>query len=134
MAFAEIRFTENKPVRFLLARTPGNQDTELAPGEFVGYGVDSGTGCFADARMAEYQQSLEEEEQEAFIDELTDLLMESDPGAYSALDYSPEGAPANLVALSSGEGDGGYGSYWGFDENGVLCCLLTDFGSFYLTD
>jgi hypothetical protein len=35
---------------------------------------------------------------------------------------------ANLVAFSSGYGDGAYPSFWGIDESGELCCLVTDFG------
>ena len=33
-----------------------------------------------------------------------------------------------MVAFSSGFGDGRYASYWGFDEENNLTCLVTDFG------
>lgn len=32
-----------------------------------------------------------------------------------------------LLFFSSGDGDGAYPSYWGFDDAGQLCCLMTDF-------
>ena len=35
---------------------------------------------------------------------------------------------ANLVAFSSGCGDGVYASYGGFDANGKVAIVLTDFG------
>lgn len=34
----------------------------------------------------------------------------------------------NLVMFSSGWGDGCYGSYFGYAADGVLACLITDFG------
>ena len=34
---------------------------------------------------------------------------------------------ANVIAFSSGWGDGGYSSYWGYDEKGNLAALVTDF-------
>lgn len=34
----------------------------------------------------------------------------------------------NIIAFSSGLGDGVYPSYFGYDENNEICCLVTDFG------
>ena len=31
------------------------------------------------------------------------------------------------MAFTSGYGDGSYGSYWGFDDNDEVVCLVTDF-------
>ena len=33
----------------------------------------------------------------------------------------------NVVFCSSGWGDGSYASYWGFDRDGEVVCLVTDF-------
>jgi hypothetical protein len=35
---------------------------------------------------------------------------------------------ANVVAISSGFGDGGYASFAGLDANGRVVVVLTDFG------
>ena len=34
---------------------------------------------------------------------------------------------ANLIAFTSGSGNGDYASYFGFDADGGLVCLVTDF-------
>jgi hypothetical protein len=37
---------------------------------------------------------------------------------------------ANIICFSTGLGDGGYTSYFGFGANGNVVCLVTDFGVF----
>ena len=39
----------------------------------------------------------------------------------------PGSSAANLIACSSGYGDGFYPSWWGIDEHGAICALATDF-------
>jgi len=39
----------------------------------------------------------------------------------------PGPSSANLIACSSGYGDGAYPSWWGYDEAGGICTLATDF-------
>jgi hypothetical protein len=34
----------------------------------------------------------------------------------------------NVVFFTSGDGDGEYASYWGYDAVSDLACLVTDFG------
>jgi hypothetical protein len=34
----------------------------------------------------------------------------------------------NIIAFESGWGDGGYPSYFGYDENEQVVCLITEFG------
>jgi hypothetical protein len=34
----------------------------------------------------------------------------------------------NLIAFSSGYGDGAYATYAGYNANGELCAVVTDFG------
>ena len=43
-----------------------------------------------------------------------------------ARELDPESG-LNLIAFSSGWGDGCYPSYWGLDAQGQATCLLTDF-------
>jgi hypothetical protein len=38
---------------------------------------------------------------------------------------------ANVIAFSSGWGDGGYASYWGYDSANNIACIVTDFVLFY---
>jgi hypothetical protein len=37
---------------------------------------------------------------------------------------------ANVIIFSSGWGDGGYASFWGFDQSGNISSLVTDFALF----
>lgn len=37
----------------------------------------------------------------------------------------------NIICFRSGFGDGSYPSFFGFDANGQVCQLVTDFGLFY---
>jgi hypothetical protein len=39
-----------------------------------------------------------------------------------------------VIVFQSGYGDGFYASYWGFDAEGQLVCLVTDFDLFYEDD
>jgi Protein of unknown function (DUF4241) len=38
---------------------------------------------------------------------------------------------ANIVAFTSGFGDGAYACYFGYDKDNEVVCLLTDFDVFF---
>jgi len=44
-----------------------------------------------------------------------------------------ERTEANVITFSSGWGDGGYASFWGYDALGDLTCLVTDFNLFNMS-
>jgi hypothetical protein len=46
--------------------------------------------------------------------------------AWANLSLEPNTA-ANLIAFTSGEGDGGYATYVGYDADGAVACFTTDF-------
>ena len=46
--------------------------------------------------------------------------------AWASLSLEPDTA-ANLIAFTSGEGDGGYGTYVGYDADGAVTGFITDF-------
>lgn len=127
VAFAEIRFTENLPFRFELALTEGQHAEKLGEDEFYGYGVDSGTGGFMDKLTCDELVTLIEPVDDGMLPELEKALNDSYVYTYSTANYSLPGHDHNLVVFSSGYGDGCYASYWGYDEIGNLCCLITDF-------
>ncbi|MFK0243556.1 DUF4241 domain-containing protein [Amycolatopsis azurea] len=84
----------------------------LGDGEFYGYGVDSGTGCFADA--------------DALPDEVDDDLMERFAEVDPHVDITPEGADGNIIAFATGWGDGSYPTWIGRAADGTLVCFVTD--------
>ncbi|MGW4127061.1 DUF4241 domain-containing protein [Amycolatopsis japonica] len=91
---------------------PGQNALFLGDGEFYGYGVDSGTGCFTDA------DALPEE----MDDELLEKFEEVDPH----IDVTPDGADGNIIAFTTGWGDGSYPTWIGRAADGTPVCFVTD--------
>lgn len=121
VAFAKIRFSEEKVVRYETAEFV--QTTESSGNE---YPVDAGLGCFMD-----YNASV------AFSKDMTDFYnADKDGNFYSGrLEKFFKGGDWAVYPLkghrififSSGYGDGSYTSYIGYDAHGKVVCLITDF-------
>lgn len=120
VALGCVRFSKSSAVKWEMATAKGQNPKKLAPGEFYGYGVDAGTGCFVDTKAS---KELEEEEIGDAI-----LAMLGKTRVYTWAWANMKLGDANVVAFSSGYGDGFYASYWGFDAKGAFVALVTDFG------
>ncbi len=102
------------------------------PNESYCYGVDAGTGCFMDVAVTQLFAALEKTDTVAWERRFIDPLTEGMDATYkhtrswATLELEPESG-LNLIAFSSGWGDGCYPSYWGLDAQGDAACLLTDF-------
>lgn len=127
VAFAEIRFTEELPVDFELALTENDDMNKLGEDDFFGYGVDSGTGGFMDEIICGELEKLIDASDDYMFEPLETALEESYVTTYSVANVCLPESTHNVAAFSSGYGDGTYPSYWGFDKNGRICCLITDF-------
>lgn len=127
VAYATIQLTHNQAVKWEMALIEGQTISELGADEFFGYGVDSGTGCFMDYATAQFiARSLDEE---TFAAELIEKMSQAPWRSGSQVNLRlPDLADGNLIAFSSGWGDGAYPSYFGFDEAGQVTQLVTDFG------
>ncbi len=99
----------------------------LKEGEFRGYGVDAGTGCFMSEEAQRALLKLADDNEEDFFG----IVAEMDKNAVHTwcwLDKPLDSQTgANLVAFSSGYGDGVYPSFFGYDADHKLLCLVTDF-------
>lgn len=126
IACAMLRLRKAKPARWEIALWPGQSPEGLEGDQFYGYGVDAGTGSFLDAEQDKYLDALTEENEplfdykartrdDPFVGEWAERVFDSKTGG-------------NLIAFTSGEGDGRYPSYWGLDRDGEPVCLVTDFG------
>jgi Protein of unknown function (DUF4241) len=124
IACAMLRIRRTKPVRWEMAVWPGQDPTDIEGDQFFGYGVDAGTGSFLDADQDRYLDQLSEEEGPLFDH---DARTPKDPfaGEWAERVFDEKGG--NLIAFSSGYGDGRYPSYWGLDANDEPVCLVTDF-------
>ncbi len=121
IAYAAILFGDTLPVSWRFAAPSGEDET-------YGYCVDSGTGCFMDVDAVNAFAPICEP-----YDVDTDPLLAqmsrqyTNTWGWANLCMNQE-TGTNIIAFSSGWGDGGYSSYFGYDENEHIVCLLTDFG------
>ncbi|MBD2105684.1 DUF4241 domain-containing protein [Nodosilinea sp. FACHB-13] len=159
---AMLQVSQQMPVRWELAIL--NSD---GPANYQNYGVDSGTGSFMDAEVAQILKQMDEpdpdeytaawqESREAawalqraasdrfeneYCQPVVDEMESNGEAAVSAeYPYDRKGdwanfcinksTGANVIAFGSGWEDGGYASYWGYDDNGQIVCIVTDFRLF----
>jgi hypothetical protein len=102
----------------------GQDTSTLKQGQFFGYPEDSGTGCFVDAGAArELDRKMSAEE--GYYEQLTGDMHCTYVHTWSWLNTAfGEG---NLVAFSSGDGDGYYATYAGFEADREISVIVTDF-------
>lgn len=142
ISIAKISFSDNEPKRYELAVTGEEDLSEVEEGEFFGYPVDAGMGCFCDYDAAkkyfEYENKLEEESggdfDNRYDDLFSDLLEDNakkNPKYQSEygdwLNWNVPESDSNIVLFTSGYGDGYYPSYFAYDENDNICALYTIF-------
>lgn len=133
VAFALLRLGERAVARWVNAAPEGKTLSDLKLGRIFAYGVDAGTGCFMDADAA---QALQARQKAAIArgeddEELFDALMNTYVHTWSWANLVVDAASgANVIAFSSGWGDGAYSCYWGYDIEGQRAALVTDFGVF----
>ncbi len=128
VAFAMIKFNEKRPIRWELALRENDDLSKEMDEKFFGYGVDSGTGCFMDVETQKILNDLLFDEEYKFFDFLHNQMQKNYVPTRDWINYDFEGLPHNnLIAFSSGWGDGGYASYFGFDADNQVVCLVTDF-------
>ena len=115
-----VRVSAGKPVRWEPAQLAGRPARD-APA----YGVDSGTGGFVSAEGAiAFAAQIDDDSIEAFQSTLEAEYVPTREWAVVPI-AGTDGL--NVAAFSSGLGDGAYVSYWGFDADEGIVCLLTDF-------
>ena len=131
IGFAMLRLREAPVVTWEMALLPGEDLSTLEDGEFFGYGVDAGLGCFMDV---EAQRSVLARwdaltpEQNYYDDVLEAELGKNYKETRDWTLHRPEaGKAANVAVFSSGWGDGSYPSWFGLDAEGRPLALVTEF-------
>jgi hypothetical protein len=152
VALAAVFFNDEKAVRWEMALISKKQRlADLEEGSFFGYPVDAGAGGFMSAEAADFYEAKMREDYEqnrdkyemdiggasVFIgglfddmpwDKLIEKFQADYVPTYSVLNEELEGSGGlNMLMFSSGLGDGHYPSYFGYDQNGQVSCLVTDF-------
>lgn len=114
-------FTDERASTWEMALTAEQSSRLLPKGQFFGYGVDVGMGCFVDAATL---TAIGKVDPERFYEDRLLPAMAGTDWSCVTLDPNTRG---NIVMFSSGYGDGAYCSYWGRSKNGRVTCLVTDF-------
>jgi hypothetical protein len=128
VAAAMARFDAGDPVRWEPATAAGVDPSAVDPDSFGSYGVDSGTAAFAAAEAAERLADGDDALWETYGERVTQALFPAE-GEYrlSAEVFADPTTGANIIAFSSGFGDGGYPAWFGLDGDGRPLVLLTEF-------
>lgn len=129
-ALAAIIFSNEPTVRWENARPDDQQDPEA--NELFAYGVDSGSGSFMDSeRGREFLNFLGQSTPASkALDEqiVTELEKKRKAGSSDWAKVAAPGIEGSFFIFGSGEGDGAYTSFFGFDASGNVTILVTDFG------
>lgn len=126
VAFARVYFSSNPVSKWEFALLKGQENTSIFSDSIYGYGVDAGLGLFLDKAAAKAFNDLYDKDPGLFEKIFLDEMDKFDPHNHSCLLYDFN--RHNLAAFSTGYGDGFYATYVGYDKQGNICRLLTDFG------
>ena len=127
VAFARISISSEPAVRWEMALVAGQDAATLKSDEIFGYPVDAGTGSFLDAETAAAawpKMMADEDIAQGWITQGDKLSAGSATPTFH-LDVAM--GPGNIVEFTSGWGDGFYASWFGFDAQGRVAALVTDF-------
>jgi hypothetical protein len=111
-----LRFRNANPVRWEQAFCKRQDPANLEPTEIFRYAVNSGVGCFMSIEAARVLLP--------HIERFDSAIASGRYRAFVVVDPAPH---LNVIAFSSGWGDGRYSSFFGYDASGKPACLVTDF-------
>jgi Protein of unknown function (DUF4241) len=125
VAFAIVNFSSETPILWEMLTFESQNVRALKEDEVFGYAVDSGTGSFMDVSASHFLV-----EKLAANDQIASALMAEMEKTYRHT-WSWVNAEfnndSNMLAFSSGFGDGVYASYVGYTPEGRIARVVTDF-------
>jgi hypothetical protein len=111
-------------VEWELGRTDPAATGAMGIGEFVGYAVEAGTGCFASpAAISDLSVAMRSDD--GMLEDPVSEAIDSTP--FEAAVASPREGGAALAAFRAGWGDGTYPTWFGLTADGSASVALTDF-------
>lgn len=139
---SKLSFSKAQPVKFQLALKANEDYTKLNEDEIYGYPVQTGLASFCDAKaQIDYQVFCNEVKKkyrnpniyETYFARAFEENGKNNPKWQSPqgdwLNFNIPNSKYNIVMMNSGVENGVYPSYWGYDEYGEICCLITPFVS-----
>jgi hypothetical protein len=130
VSFARVAFSEQPVERWSMAVLDGQDAASLKPDEIFGYPVDAGTGSFYDPLANDAANAIHKTNPDAWEAWQTEGEANGPKviGPYSFVLMQPMG-DVNVAMFHSGWGDGFYASYFGFDADGKVAALVTNFNT-----
>ena len=125
VAFSRILFSDKPVVKWEFALQKGQEQASIFGDTMYGYGVDGGTGLFADEKANEAFTELEKKDENLWQQVFIHEMQKHSHMTWNYALYNFNGH--NIATFSTGLGDGHYATYVGYDEKGNICRLLTDF-------
>ncbi|BBG29025.1 DUF4241 domain-containing protein [Zymobacter palmae] len=132
IALATLRIAVGTVAYWEMALCTGQNMTDLEPGEYYGYPVDTGYGCFMDImgyRALKARETFEWEQDPEYDGDYVNGILFPDieqPPADHVL-HRPLPDQPGVAVFMSGFGDGFYASYWGMSATNEPLVLATDF-------
>ena len=108
----------------LACEEPAELEAPQRDDEFLGYGVDSGTGCFASPSALEAAVMVLLDDDGTVTDPLSTAYCSSEPRAVVVRPRPDVGA---IAMFETGWGDGVYPTWFGLDRRGEVAVVVTDF-------
>jgi hypothetical protein len=134
VAYAKLQVRPRLASRWEAALRSNHATGPVAEGEILGYPVESGTGCFMDKEAADWflaQLDYDIDFDRHLMEQINRNYVHT--WDWANMPLSPKSG-ANLIAFSSGWGTGCYASYFGYDRDGNMVDLTTDFRLLHETE
>lgn len=122
---AELRFSEDNPVKWEMALLKGESSKGFSHDEFMGYEVENGLGCFMDESVMGILDVMSEDELDKFEKSVRKEVRNNECSCAEIIIDKKNGS--NIVIFASGWNNGTFPTYYGFDKNNKLSRLVTDF-------
>lgn len=141
IAAVKVEITSEEPVTFKMAVSESQDISKLDEDQFFGFSVDSGFAMAGDVEVInEYCRILEEfdenedvtfpaiEYYEAEIEKQLEYSYKKYPDCrIEYINYTVPETGHHMLFMRTGQGDGVYPTYFGYDKNGEICCAVTEF-------
>ncbi|NLJ58112.1 MAG: DUF4241 domain-containing protein [Tissierellia bacterium] len=122
---AEIRFSDQEPLKWEMALFEGESSQAFARNEFMGYEVENGLASFMDEKVMEILDAYDKEQLKSYEKIIVNEVRKSSNSCASII--MDEKTGLNLVVFASGWNEGTFPTYYGLDPNNKIARLVTDF-------